>query len=132
MESIRGMLSGITFNNSSVIVNRDDRQLPVNNNSINYDETHRKTNTNFRATNRGFSANKHKNIQPDNQPFKDPDIWESPPPIEKRQSVQKVSKPVNVSQNRNNYQAKNIPPTKKKGEKVENGGKKTFLNDRYP
>ena len=63
------------FNNSSVIVSRDERQLPVNNNSINYDETYRKTNTNFRATNRGFSANKNKNIQPDNLPFKDPDIW---------------------------------------------------------
>ena len=75
------MLLGINFNNSSVIINRDDRQLPVYNHSINYDELHRKTNNNFRATNRGFSANKNKNMIDNNQPFKDPDVWESPPKL---------------------------------------------------
>jgi hypothetical protein len=122
------MLGGMNCNNSSII-NREDKPLPFYNNSINYDETSRKTNTNFRSTNRGFSANKPKPNNLSNQPFKDPDVWESPPKLEKRQSIQKVSKPnVNMSQNNKNHQVRNLPP-KKKGE---NNGKKTFLNDRYP
>jgi hypothetical protein len=49
--------------------------------------------------------------------------------MEKRQSVQKVNKPsVSLSQNNKNHQVRNLPP-KKKGD---TGGKKTFLNDRYP
>lgn len=81
MESIKAMLAGMNINNSS-IVNREDKPLPVQNHSINYEESYRKTNINFRATNRGFSANKQKqNSLVTQKPFKDPDVWESPPPL---------------------------------------------------
>ena len=111
------MLNGMTFNTSSV-VKPDERQLPVYNNSINLDENpFRATNNNFRATNRGFSANRAKQNNQgivNNKPFKDPDIWDSPPAIEKRQSVQKVNKgnPIVMSNNKN-HQIRNLPPKKK-------------------
>lgn len=125
VEAIRAMLSGIN-NNSSLLSTdrpllREDRPLPYANNSINYEDPARKTKSNFRATNRGFSANRKQNEE---KPFKDPDVWDSPPPMEKRQSVQKVGK----SQGSKSHQVRSLPP-KKKGE---TGGKKTFLNDRYP
>lgn len=121
------MLSGLNGNNSSII-SRDEMQLPYYNNSINYEETNRKTNTNFRTSNRGFSANRAKPNNP-TKVIKDPDIWDSPPPIEKRQSLLKVSKPnVSTGHGNKNHQVRSLPP-KKKGE---TGGKKTFLNDRYP
>lgn len=66
--------------------------------------------------------------------MKDPDVWESPPRLEKRQSTQKVQKANNytnsaVNQNQVNkkQQIRSLPSKKK-----ENGEKKTFLNDRYP
>ena len=85
------MLNGMN-GYSSAIYNRNDKPLPYSNPSINYEEgAFRNTNQNFRATNRGFSANKPQNKQVQKQ-FKDPDIWDSPPPIEKRPSVQRVNK----------------------------------------
>ena len=53
--------------------------------------------------------------------------------MEKRQSVQKYSKPTSNNSNpvNKNHQIRNIP-LKKKGEKGDPNGKKTFLNDRYP
>jgi hypothetical protein len=123
----------INNNNNSSILNREDKPLPVQNHSINYEESYRKTNINFRATNRGFSANKQKqNSLITQKPVKDPDVWESPPPMEKRQSVQKVQKASsNVTTNNNpkNLQIRNLPPKKKGGD---NNEKKTFMNDRYP
>lgn len=84
------------------------------------------TNNHFRATNRGFSANRNKpNSQASKKPFKDPDVWDSPPPLEKRQSVQKVNK---SNPNQRNHQIRSLPQKKKN----EENGKKTFLNDRYP
>jgi hypothetical protein len=80
VESIRSMLTGITSNNSSLI-SREDRSLPYanhSNQSITLDDPARKTNNNFRATNRGFSANRK---QQSTKPFKDPDVWDSPPPF---------------------------------------------------
>ena len=64
--------------------------------------------------------------QPYNKQFKDPDVWDSPPPLEKRQSVQKVNKA-------NSMRSNNIRngPVKKKNQ-GKDGEKKTFLNDRYP
>lgn len=114
--------------NNSAIINREERQLPIfSNNSINYEEAFRNTNNKFRSTNRGFSA-KRPNLNSEiSKPFKDPEIWESPPPIEKRQSHVKVNKP---AINNKNHQIRNIPQKKKDGK--DNNGKKTFLNDRYP
>lgn len=73
VESVRALLTGIN-NNSSIISRADDRPiLPLpSNNSINYEDSARKTNTNFRATNRGFSANRKPTAA---KPFKDPDVW---------------------------------------------------------
>jgi hypothetical protein len=125
------MLSGMSFNNSSVIYSRNDRPLPPPNNSIHYEESpFGVTKSNFRTTNRGFSANRPKpgsRNQAQKEPFKDPDVWESPPPMEKRQSVQKVNK-INSNSNRN-HQIRSVPAKKKADG---NGEKKTFLNDRYP
>lgn len=72
------------------------------------------TNNNFRATNRGFSANRGKKypLNQNNNQFKDPDVWETPPPLEKRQSVQKVNKP---SHSRN-HNIRNIPGKGKKSD----------------
>jgi len=124
------MLSGISFS-SSAVYTRNDRPLPVPNKSIHYEESpFRITNNNFRATNRGFSANRGKQpnlSQKANQPFKDPDIWDSPPPLEKRQSVQKVNK---ANNNVRNHNIRNVPGKPKKSDS--NNEKKTFLNDRYP
>ncbi len=49
--------------------------------------------------------------------------------MEKRQSVQKVVKP---SQANKSHHVRNLPPKKKDTGGKDNGGKKTFLNDRYP
>jgi hypothetical protein len=85
VEAVKALLTGITNNNSSVLtrdtdrpIHREEKPLPYFNNSINYEDSSRKTNHNFRATNRGFSANR-KTTAP--KPFKDPDVWDSPPPI---------------------------------------------------
>lgn len=125
------MLAGMNYNSSNIYSNtRNDRPLPFSNPSIQVEDSpFRVTKSNFRATNRGFSANRGKqgggnHFQQPSKPFKDPDVWDSPPPMEKRQpSIQKTNK---VSSVRNN----NIRngPAKKKNE----GDKKTFLNDRYP
>ena len=49
-----------------------------------------------------------------NRQYKDPDVWDSPPTLEKRQSVQKVSKPIsNPTQSNKNHQIRNIPGKKK-------------------
>jgi len=63
-------------------------------------------------------------------PFKDPDVWESPPKLDKRQSNQKINK-VNssITSNNKNHQIRNVPVSKKK---IDANGKKTFLGDRYP
>ena len=123
----------MTHNSTSAIYNRNEVPLaPFSNKSIHVEDSpFRVTNSNFRATNRGFSANRGKqgggsmaNQGYKNQ-FKDPEIWESPPPLEKRQSVQRVNKANSVRTNN----IRNGPVKKKNGDKDE---KKTFLNDRYP
>lgn len=85
----------------------------------------RQTGTNFRGTSRGFSYNKS-----NNKPFKDPDVWDPPPPVEKRQQpVKRTSKNITHSPNYNIRNSKNLPGQKgKKG----TDGKKGFLADRYP
>ena len=108
------MLSGITVNNSAII-SRPERPTPFYNNSIHYEENNmRRTNNNFRATTRGFSAQRHKQPnQPMKNQFKDPDVWETPPPLEKRQSAQKPSKFYNQNNNRS-HQVRNVPTQKGK------------------
>jgi hypothetical protein len=54
-------------------------------------------------------------------------VWESPPPIDKRQSINKAPKSISNPNNKN-HQIRSLPPKKK----VDNNGKKTFLTDRYP
>lgn len=108
------MLSGMNFNSSSIMT-RPEKPSPFYNNSIHYEENpFRQTNNQFRATNRGFSANRPKPNSQAGQsykkPFKDPDVWDSPPPLEKRQSVQKVNK---VNTTNKNHQIRNIPQKKK-------------------
>lgn len=61
------------------------------------------------------------------KPFKDPDVWDPPPPVEKRQQpVKRVSK--NITQNTP------YPGRGKAGGKkgLDPNGKKSFLYDRYP
>lgn len=59
--------------------------------------------------------------------FKDPDVWDPPPPIEKRPPAKRISKnlsyaPQNLNRNKTNQPARN-----KKGD----GEKKGFLQERY-
>lgn len=90
----------------------------------------RQTNSNFRTSNRGFSINRSNN-NISNKPYKDPDVWDSPPPVDKRQSVNKVQRPNNYNQPASkNNQIKNAPNKKKPA--LDANGKKTFLADRYP
>ena len=65
------MLSGLQANNSSYVKERE-----IHNQSKNFDDEVRQTSNNFRGTKRGFSYNKSSN-----KPFKDPDVWEPPPPL---------------------------------------------------
>lgn len=85
----------------------------------------RRTNTNFRTTTRvGMSVNKTSN-----KGFKDPDVWDPPPPMEKRppqNNVKRTSK--NISQNQS-YNGRGGARTSGTGAKkgVDANGKKTFL-----
>lgn len=89
-----------------------------------FDDAPRRTNNNFRTSNRGFSVNKS-----NSRPFKDPDVWDPPPPVDKKyqQPVKRVSK--NVSHSQQPYNAKGKPGGKKG---LDANGKPSFLLDRYP
>lgn len=65
------MISGL--NNRSVIPNKPRE---VYGHSQDFDDGVRRTNNNFRTSTRGFSYNKS-----NNRPFKDPDVWDPPPPM---------------------------------------------------
>ena len=117
------MLNGMNYN-SSAVYNRNEQPLPpFSNKSIHVEESpFRVTNSNFRATNRGFSAKRGQQggsmiNQPYNKPFKDPDVWDSPPPLEKRQSVQRVNKANSVRSNN----IRNGPVVKKKNGLIKDG-----------
>lgn len=87
------------------------------------------TANNFRGTGRGFSQNKSSS-----RPFKDPDVWDPPPPVDKRGlPAKRVSNNLTHSPNYNIRNSKNQPGAagrRKKG--VDANGKKTFLLERYP
>jgi hypothetical protein len=80
----------------------------------------RRTSNNFRTTTRvGMSVNKTSN-----KVFKDPDVWDPPPPLDKRppqNNVKRTSK--NISQN-HTYNGRTKPGGKKG---VDANGKKSFL-----
>ena len=116
------MLSGMNNNSNMSYV----KERQIYNHSKNFDEAPRKTGTNFRGTARGFSYNKSSN-----KPFKDPDVWEPPPPLEKKQQpVKRVSNNITHSPNYNIRNSKNMPKGKK-GQQDPNG-RKGFLLERYP
>lgn len=60
-----------------------------------------------------------------NKVYKDPDVWDPPPAIEKRQPVKRPSR--NISYAPQNNRNKNNQPVKGK----KNGGGGEFLNARY-
>ena len=120
------MLTGISCNQSSFTY-RDEKPMPYSNHSINFEEQGRRTNSNFRATNRGFSANRGKAYQPRQQPLKDPDVWDSPPPLEKRKSTHKVG-PTGSTRS---HQVRNMGSRGQNNNKAK-GPANDFLSDRYP
>ena len=115
------MLSGL--NNKSGLSYTMKPNREIYDQSMGHDDVVRRTSNNFRTTNRGFSVNKSSS-----KPFKDPDVWEPPPPRQGNQGppVKRVSKNVSQSQP---YNAKGKPGSKKG---LDPNGKKTFLQERYP
>lgn len=111
------MISGL---NRSTHYPNKSRQ--TNGLQYNFEDGVRRTNNNFRTSTRGFSVNKSNNKQ-----FKDPDVWDPPPPMQKKQQpIKRASK--NISSNLP-YPSKNRPGAKKG---LDPNGKKSFLYDRYP
>lgn len=119
MEALISMLSGL--NNRSTLSYTKPRDNYDQ--SKEFDESSRRTNPNFRTSNRGFSLNK-----PNQRQMKDPDVWDPPPPMDKKmnQPVKKATKNVSYSQP---YNAKGRPGAKKG---LDANGKPSFLLDRYP
>lgn len=74
VEGLMYMLSGLNNrSNLSYTTNaRQSYQQPPRE----FDDMPRRTNNNFRTSNRGFSIQKSSS-----KPFKDPDVWEPPPPM---------------------------------------------------
>lgn len=111
------MISGL--NNRSIMSNKPRE---VYGHSQDFDDGVRKTNNNFRTSNRGFSYNKSSN-----RPFKDPDVWDPPPQVQKnKEPIKRISK--NISNNQP-YPAKGRKGAQKG---LDANGKKTFLSERYP
>jgi hypothetical protein len=68
------MISGINTNNSGIY--KEEKFGNSNPNiSKEVDEIPRKTNSNFRTSNRGFSINKSNHNINNAKQFKDPDVW---------------------------------------------------------
>ena len=66
------------------------------------------------------------NKQSNNLPFKDPDVWDPPPPIE-RKPVKRVSKNMSYAPQHNNIKNRQGNLANNKGKKQDPNGKKTFL-----
>lgn len=121
VEALMSMLSGLN-NKSGLSYTMKPSRDPYEHSNEN-EEAPRRTSNNFRTTNRGFSVNKSST-----KPFKDPEVWDPPPPRPgyQGQPVKRVSKNISQSQP---YNAKGKPGSKKG---VDPNGKKTFLQERYP
>lgn len=118
------MISGINNNGSSY-----NREREIFNKSREYnDEYQRKTNNNFRTSKRGFSIDRPNN----NYPPKDPDVWDPPPPMERKPpQVKRVSKNLSYAPQHQNLKNRQGTLGNTKGKK-NTDGKKSFLLQRYP